>query len=100
MDNEELRMWVLVGTRFSSNNIMATRSWMRLLVLVGWPFVRFFHVLQLHCYMPVVHKPKWLILLLLRAGSQQTRCPSLALPGLVLCWAVHDQVPGATAPHL
>jgi hypothetical protein len=37
---------------------------MHLLVLVGWrPFVRFFHVLQLHC-MPVgrvvVAQPKWL----------------------------------------
>jgi hypothetical protein len=94
-------MWVLVGTRFSSdNNIMATRSRMRLLVLVGWPFVRFFHVAQLHCYMPVVRKPKWLILLLLRAGTGQSRCPSLVLPALVLCWVVHDRVPGAIAPHL
>lgn len=59
-------------------------------LLVGWPFGRFFHVL--HC-MPVAQRlaqPKWLILLLLGAGTEQSRCPSLFLPALVLCWAVHE----------
>jgi len=93
-------MWVLVGTRFSSDNIMARLSRMRLLVF-GWLAVRPI----LPCAAAaLLHargtQPKWLILLLLRAGTEQSRCPSLVLPALVLCWAVHDRVPGAIAPHL